>query len=232
MRKIVYLLVFGFIISMYGCVAFHNGQYFSTTQLNTNNFDYVSTNAEGIASVGYFLGLGGMKRSSLIGEAKKDLLMKNKLRRNQALANVTVNFKTSSVLGIYIQMKCVMTADIVEFYNSENVSKSIGTNLNVTKKELFQQQEIKGIETNLDTLNKKEVSKLNTNNPVPNMRKFSVGDKVIFKTPMMIKGYEKDVQVVNANVIEIKGDILVISYKYDGKFGTVEKNQTEVYPKQ
>ncbi len=42
--------------------------------------------------------------------------MKNSnLTDRQALANITVNFKNTLITGIYNQVKCIVTADIVQF---------------------------------------------------------------------------------------------------------------------
>lgn len=43
------------------------------------------------------------------------MLSKTPLKDNQALANVTVDYKNSSFIGIVATVKCVITADIVEF---------------------------------------------------------------------------------------------------------------------
>jgi hypothetical protein len=62
------------------------------------------------------LGIGGLTKNALVDEAKQDMLSKSPLKANQALANVTINYKGSYFVGpVYHTMVCTVTADVVEF---------------------------------------------------------------------------------------------------------------------
>ena len=99
--------------------ALHNGYIQNSASLSSNNFTYVAKDITGTSKVTYVMLIGGMfgglKKESLIGNAKKDLLSKNQLKSNQALANITVSWKQTFVLPFTITQKCILTADIVEF---------------------------------------------------------------------------------------------------------------------
>lgn len=88
----------------------------TNTVLSQANFDYVKKNVTGKSEVHYILGLGGNKKQAMINEAKQDLLQNYQLKSNQSLANVTVDFKYSTVLGLVSQkITCTVNADIIEF---------------------------------------------------------------------------------------------------------------------
>ena len=63
----------------------------------------------------YVFGLGGLSKKTLVDVAKKDLLSENPLNDNQAMVNLTVNWKNTFVLPFAITNRCTVTADIVEF---------------------------------------------------------------------------------------------------------------------
>jgi len=114
------LLKFSFVISIAifftSCIATHVGNMSGSASLNSPNFVYKSQNVGGSATASYFIGIGGMARQSLVAEAKKDMLRKNPLLNNQALANVTVSYKTTGFLWFIVTVvECNVSADIVEF---------------------------------------------------------------------------------------------------------------------
>lgn len=111
-----YLIILSSALLFSGCVAFHGGYLQNSACLSSANFSYVQQDVRGQASATYILGIGGMMKQTLVDEAKKNMLRKFPLKNNQALANVSVNFKHSFVLGMLFQeLNCVVTADIVEF---------------------------------------------------------------------------------------------------------------------
>lgn len=100
---------------MTSCVGLHKGYITNSTSLSENNFTYVTKNLQGSSTVTYVLGIGGLAKSTLVNTAKQKMLENNPLKDNQALVNLTVNWKSSNYVGIYITLKCTVTADVVEF---------------------------------------------------------------------------------------------------------------------
>jgi hypothetical protein len=101
-------------------MALHMGTYNSSAVLNQANFSYVKQDLVGKSKLTYILGIGGLAKETLVFHAKKDLIKNHfgndsGLKENQALANVSVNVKTSNYLGLFVIAKCTLTADLVEF---------------------------------------------------------------------------------------------------------------------
>lgn len=110
-----FIIIAFLIVLLNSCVSIHDGYMKDSVSLNQSNFDYVLKNATGEAKCSYFLGLGGWGQP-IIDEAKMDLYKKYNFSKNQAIANISVSYKTSYFLGFFIvQTKCIITADIVEF---------------------------------------------------------------------------------------------------------------------
>jgi hypothetical protein len=97
------------------CSAGHSGYMANSTSLSSANFSYIKQNIKGDATATYILGIGGIAKETLVNDAKQNMLAENPLKNNQALANLTVNFKISQYLGLYATAKCTVTADVVEF---------------------------------------------------------------------------------------------------------------------
>ena len=97
------------------CMATHAGYITNSAALSSANFEYVSNNIGGVEQVTYILGIGGMAKETLVANAKMNMLSRNALSANQALSNVSVNFKTQYTLGLIVTVTCTVTADIVEF---------------------------------------------------------------------------------------------------------------------
>lgn len=116
MKKIVYRISFvaGLLISITSC-AFHNGAIQSSAVLSSNNFKYVKRDVSGTAAAHYIFGIGGLSKDELVAEAKKDLVVKNKLQGNQTLVNVSIGWKRTIIYPLVISNRCVVTADVVEF---------------------------------------------------------------------------------------------------------------------
>jgi hypothetical protein len=113
-KHIILVLIMVAIASIYGC-GLHSGYMASSAALGSANFSYSKMNAKGTASAKYILGIGGLDKNNLVNAAKQNLLATNPLEANQALVNITVNFKTEIYFLIYIKVKCIVTADFVTF---------------------------------------------------------------------------------------------------------------------
>jgi len=125
MKKLMYLLLEVFVFS--GC-AIHQGYMLPSASLSEPNFVYVKQGISGTSTVTYFLGLiGGLSRQAIVEEAKRDMISKYPLERNQALVNVTVNWKINWVHWlIFPQETCTVSADVVEFYNDiSDIGKNV-----------------------------------------------------------------------------------------------------------
>ncbi|GAB3541454.1 hypothetical protein GCM10027443_40750 [Pontibacter brevis] len=96
----------------------------SSASLNSANFAYAKQNIKGESTATYVFGIGGMAKESLVANAKQQMLASNPLSANQALANLTVSYKSSFYLGLlYRTVTCTVTADVVEFNNSSVTAK-------------------------------------------------------------------------------------------------------------
>jgi hypothetical protein len=115
-RQFVSLLaVAAALLTLPSCTAVLSGTGNSSASIDRANFTYVKKDATGTATAKYILGIGGNKRMALVSEAKQSMLATNPLQANQALSNMTVDYKIRSVLGIVNTMTCTVTSDIVEF---------------------------------------------------------------------------------------------------------------------
>ncbi|QOW09617.1 hypothetical protein Q73A0000_04165 [Kaistella flava (ex Peng et al. 2021)] len=102
-------------LALTSCASSHYGTLQSSANLSSNNFNYSANSITGTSTATYIFGIGGMKRQSLVDEAKQDMLAKNPLQKGQALANTTVNIKNSMMFGIVQEVMCTITADVVTF---------------------------------------------------------------------------------------------------------------------
>ena len=114
MKKVLRLLIIVIGVLSFSSCAIHNGYMNNSVSLSQANFSYTQTSISGTASTLKVFGIGGLKRSAIVEEAKKDMLTIHPLQPNQALANITVNWKTGFYF-IVITNKCTVTADVVEF---------------------------------------------------------------------------------------------------------------------
>lgn len=101
------------LLSFSNC-ALHSGYMQSSASLNSNNFTYIKRDVQGSASTLYVLGIGGLSKTALVNEAKNNLLNNFQLQNNQALVDITVNWKNSYYL-LVMKNECTITASIVEF---------------------------------------------------------------------------------------------------------------------
>ncbi len=116
MKNIIKLSAFAILMLMVSSCAIHTGVMSNSAQLSHANFTYVKKGLYGTCQTTRVLGFGGVFKADLVEEAKKEMLADYKLQANQALANVTVDWKH----GRYILVKttkCSVSADVVEFTN-------------------------------------------------------------------------------------------------------------------
>ena len=91
-----------------------------SASLSNSNFQVVDI-VSGTAKAQYFLGIGGLNKAGLLLEARKNFFQSNKPKKGQVLANLSVDYKTAFYL-IYWQTTATITADLVDFNNSDSVS--------------------------------------------------------------------------------------------------------------
>lgn len=113
---IIRVLIIIAMVFIYGC-GLHSGYMANSASLGGANFSYSKMNAKGTSSAEYFLGIGGLDKNNFLNAAKQNLLSNNPLEANQALVNITINFKTEIYFLIYIKVNCIVAADIVTFIN-------------------------------------------------------------------------------------------------------------------
>jgi hypothetical protein len=116
--KVIYKLglVLVFAPILVSCIAFHSGNLSNSAALNAANFTYVNQNIKGQADATYFLVFGGLRKETLVHDAKQQMLTSYPLKDNQALVNQTVNFRyTFLLMGFARKVTCTVTADVVEF---------------------------------------------------------------------------------------------------------------------
>jgi len=122
MKNIIKLSAFAILMLMVSSCAIHTGVMSNSAQLSHANFTYVQKGLYGTCQTTRVLGFGGVFKADLVEEAKKEMLEDYELQANQALANVTVDWKH----GRYILVKttkCSVSADVVEFRRDGLVSK-------------------------------------------------------------------------------------------------------------
>lgn len=111
--KNVFILTFTLLI--FSSCAVHSGMMTGNASITNANFKYVGI-AKGQASTTHILGIGGLNRTALVFDAKKDLFRNNPLKEGQALANVSVDFKRTFIFLVYLTHVTV-TADVIDFNN-------------------------------------------------------------------------------------------------------------------
>ena len=197
MKKMFKLLFIVIGVLTFSSCAVHNGYMNNSASLSQANFDYTQVSISGTASTTQVFGIGGLGKSAIVDEAKKDMLKKNPLKSNQALVNITVNWKSGFYL-IVMTKTCTVAADVVEFnsgiksdaveLNGENGKTQ--TNPVVTEKKIMQEK------------NKTEAS-------------FKVGDKVV---------YQGSFKKIEGTIYKVEGENYYI--KYTDKNGQEKTRKT------
>jgi hypothetical protein len=114
MKNLIKLFFIGLSITLLSGCGIHNGYMNNSASLGEANFGYVKQGLIGTSSTLQVLGIGGLDKMAMVEEAKQMMLKDNPLQPNQALANITVNWKNSFFLLVFTT-DCTVTADIVEF---------------------------------------------------------------------------------------------------------------------
>lgn len=205
MRKNICITVLTVLFAAFfsSCISTHVGNMSGSAALSEPNFSYEQQNISGEATSSYFLGILGGFGQSLVAEAKKDMLEKHPLQRNQALANVSVSYKTTYFLGyIVVTVKCIVTADIVEFssLSSENV---------IQQQKGDHQNETKNI--NIGEDNQAESNQ----ESIPMTDTIKIGDTV-----RVVKYFSQPVEAVVKNIHD--GNYTIEYTKKNGKIKQVE----------
>jgi hypothetical protein len=100
-------------LALSGC-AMHNGYMKNSAALGEANFSYVDQRISGTASTQQVFLIGGLNKQALVDEARANMLKNNPLKPNQALANITVDWKYT-IIVVVTRTECTVTADVVEF---------------------------------------------------------------------------------------------------------------------
>lgn len=211
MKKNICISVLTILLATFfsSCISTHVGNMSGSAALSEPNFSYEQQDISGEATSSYFLGILGGFGQSLVAEAKKDMLKKHPLQRNQALANVSVSYKTTYFLGyIVVTVKCIVTADIVEFssLSSENVlSQKKGDHQNETK-----------------SINVREDNQIDSNQEsIPMTDTIKIGDTV-----RVVNYFSQPVEAVVRNIKD--GNFTVEYTKKNGKIKKVEVLEFQV----
>lgn len=106
------LLIVIVLFSLTGC-AFHSGTFNGSAAITNNQFRIAGT-SHGTAQTTQLFGLGGLGKSGLVQEAKKNMQAKYPIQKGMAWGNITVDFKTSYVFFVRIT-KAIVSADIIDF---------------------------------------------------------------------------------------------------------------------
>lgn len=117
MKNIIKVSLFTILLIMVSSCALHTGVMSNSAQLSHANFTYVKKGLYGTCQTTRILGFGGVFKADLVEEAKKEMLEDYELQANQALANVTVDWKHSRFILVKTT-KCSVSADVVEFNNA------------------------------------------------------------------------------------------------------------------
>ena len=82
--------------------------------LNQANFEVVGT-AKGECTQVYIFGIGGMSKNSMRESATSEMHKNANLRGSQAIINSNVNFKYTTILGVYTTVTATANGTIIEF---------------------------------------------------------------------------------------------------------------------
>ncbi len=107
------LFLITLVFCLTSCSAFHSGVFQSSTALNNGNFT-IEKMVTGHSHTFHFLVFGGLNKQALVLEAKKDLYAQHLLKKGEAFANVTVDFKRTFYL-VCMRTDVTISADLVQF---------------------------------------------------------------------------------------------------------------------
>ena len=198
--KLIALIIGVFSIS--SC-AFHNGYINNSVSLNQVNFKYTEFSISGTSSTLKIFGIGGLNKYAIVEEAKVEMLKSHPLKPNQALANITLNWKSEFYFMVIIN-HCTMTADIVEFNDSSPISKK---KLELTQKVKYKdevQNEQKGdLSEKAKRINLIKNSSNVTETNYKSISEVKTGDVVKFKSSYGATIYSIVTGTINPKKIEV-----------------------------
>lgn len=121
-------ILFGIIASLLtlSSCAFHSGMMTGNANLSGDNFEILSIES-GTSKTTHVFGIGGLKHQALVFEAKKNMYRSSSLKKGQAYANVSVDFKRSTYFFVNTTIVTV-TADLVQFGSDPDTTLQQGFN--------------------------------------------------------------------------------------------------------
>jgi hypothetical protein len=121
MKKQISIIGVIALMVLFSSCATQKGYMLSSTFPGKNKFIVIKNNVNGIAKATSVFGLGSHSRGSLINEAKEHLIESNHLQCNQSLVNLKVNWKMVYARPFLITNRCIVTADIVEYSQTQSI---------------------------------------------------------------------------------------------------------------
>ncbi len=113
MKKSILLLLLPI---LFASCAIHSGMMTGNASLGDNNFEMIGV-AVGQARASYVFGIGGLSQRAIVLRAKRNLYSSFPLKKGQAYANVSVDFRLLNLL-VFMRNTCTITADIVDYSNA------------------------------------------------------------------------------------------------------------------
>lgn len=119
MKKFLFMLVatMGLLVSSCGVsqeATSNYNQLQTQVVLDKANYDVVGT-ASGECTQVYILGIGGLSKKSMSESAMSEMYKNANIKGSQAIINANVQYKASTVLGIYSKVTAIANGTIIEF---------------------------------------------------------------------------------------------------------------------
>jgi hypothetical protein len=119
MKKFLFMLVatMGLLVSSCGV---HQEATSNFNQLQTQvvldqaNYDVVGT-ATGECTQVYIFGIGGLSKKSMSESAMSEMYKNANLSGSKAIINANVQYKASTILGVYSKVTAIANGTIIEF---------------------------------------------------------------------------------------------------------------------
>ena len=119
MKKLLLLSLLA--VFVFGSCSFHSGLtsnanlHSTEVVLSKNNFKVLET-VRGDSEATYFLGLGGLKKSGMIAEARANMLENAGLEgSSRAVINETVEISRSIIFFVFMKYEVIISAHLIEF---------------------------------------------------------------------------------------------------------------------
>ncbi len=159
-------------IAFLNSCAFHSG--YVSSSLAPENVIFEDL-AYGFSETSHFLSFGGLKKNTLVLDAKKDLYRNHPLKKGERFINFTVDFKTTTIL-LFTNKRCTVSADVV----------TVGT-------------EVESAEELYSSAYKNEIARASDVSQL-----FSIGDTVVdyVLEPQIVKGFSSNGKIVLQRISE------------------------------